>query len=230
MTSVFQRRRSLVFNVIITGLCLVIAGCNKEENASDALARIGKQVDGVPRCASLLSGSWPIEFSEHVLSGPRVDALVAAGLIRRVTFKRVDPLVAAGRIPAEEGDKRPRTRIEITSAGKPHVFIKTVNEDTPKGIVLCYGSVKVVSVRQKQQNVPAPSEPTKTTISDIPIFAYRIVQPPAWTARADIRAAFPFMVRDLEQLHSSIDSSLFGEYGYVSPDSGDFSADPEDVR
>jgi len=34
-------------------------------------------------------------------------------------------------------------------------------------------------------------------------YDYRIVQPPAWTQRADIRAAFPFLTRQLDEMHSA---------------------------
>lgn len=213
MTFVIERNRFAVFCSLTTALLLGLSGCGADENKSDQLARIRAKVDGVRRCAALLSGSWPIEASADSLSGPHVDALVAAGLVRRVTMN----------VP--EGD-RARTRIELTPAGQNHILIERVTENTPETAVLCYGRLQVISLNQKQTQESKTGDSSK--LNNLLFYNYRIVQPPAWATRADIRAAFPFMVQDLEQVHSEQDSEILykNEKVYKTPSTEEsFSAD-----
>jgi hypothetical protein len=209
VTSSFGRSRSAVFCGVSTALLLLLAGCDSDENKSDQLARIHAKVDGVGRCAALLTGGWPIEASADALSGPRVDALVAAGLIRRVP------------LDVPEGE-RPRTRIDVTPLGEADVLI---DRPSPKihpeyqEPLLCYGRRQVTSVYVKKVQAAETGDPTIT--NSVLHYDYRIVQPPAWASRTDIRAAFPFMVMDLEQVHSDhefADIHLQPETGkYFSP-------------
>jgi hypothetical protein len=74
-------------------------------------------VEGQRQCAPLLSGTWPIEFSADALSGAKVDALVAAGLVRRVALP-------------DTGD-RPRVRIEPTEAGKRDLWLRRLDPTSP---------------------------------------------------------------------------------------------------
>jgi hypothetical protein len=173
---------------VVIALVAILFGCKSSESETELLARIRAKVDGAPRCASLIARSWPVEFSEEALAGPRIDALVAAGLIRRV------PLLVA------PGD-RARTRIELTPLGQNHVLIERPDPSMPGYAALCYGKRRVVAVRQEQRSVGAESGSPKT--GNVVVYDYRIVESPPWAARSDIRAAFPFMVRDLERLHSA---------------------------
>jgi hypothetical protein len=188
---------------IVIASVAVLMGCKSSETEVDQLASIRAKVDGTPRCASLIARSWPVEFSEEALSGRRVDALVAAGLIRRA------PLVVA------QGD-RARTRIELTPLGQAHVLIERPDPSGPGYAVLCYGKRQVISVHSEQRNVGAETGSPK--MGNVVVYKYRIVEPPSWAARDDVRSAFPFMVRDMEQLHSA------NEYASLDkePSSGEF--------
>jgi hypothetical protein len=210
VNSCFGHSLPAVSGLVSIGLLLVFAGCGaREKETSDKdMATIREKVDGVRRCASLLTGEWPIEASADGMSGARVDALVAAGLIRRVPLE----------VP--EGE-RARTRIEVTPAGKADVLIE---RPSPKARpddqepLLCYGRRQVTSFYDKQMQASETGDPAVMT--SVLHYDYRIVQPPAWTARADIRAAFPFMVRDLDKVHTAHEGAVINK----QPETGEFFA------
>ncbi len=178
--------RTSVFGTL--AVALLLASCGADEKLRDSMAGVRAKVDGVKRCAPLL-GSWPFEGPAYLFSGSKVDALVAAGLVRRVPVK-----VAPG--------GRERTRIEITPAGQRDVMIKRLENNVPVHF-LCYGQRQVVSVGTDQMKVSAG--PSK--MEDVVVYKYRIVQAPAWAAREDMRAAFPFMASDLDQVHEADETS-----------------------
>lgn len=54
----------------------------------------------------------------------------------------------------------------------------------------------MVAVRPEARDVGAATGPAVK--GEVLRYDYRIVQPPAWTQRADIRAAFPFLTSQLD--------------------------------
>lgn len=147
-------------------------------------------MEGQRQCAPLLSATSPIEFSAEALAEPRIDALVAAGLVRRVRLDRADA-----------GGDFPRVRIEPKSAGMQYIWFRRLDPASGFEPMLCYDRKHVVAVRTGQQNdgsETGPVEPTKIVRYD-----YRIVQIPSWTSRGDIRSAFPFLVRELNRTRTA---------------------------
>jgi hypothetical protein len=208
------RHRHSVFAIAITSILVALSGCNREKGEAAQIAEMRAAVDGVRRCADLLLGFLPLEASTDMYSGPRVDALVAAGLVRSV--------------PVDTGGDRPRTRIEVTPAGMAHVLINRAPETSLQHIQLCYGRSQIVSVRRELKDVGAESGPAKN--EHVLSYDYKIVQAPEWTKRADIRAAFPFMAQDLEQVHSDR-YVLPSQFNYTTPENGgEFSADLEGAQ
>ncbi len=205
----FQRRSALIGTIITA---LMMAGCSQEESAADRLARIRARVDATRQCGLLITGRWPIaEYSARTLSGPQIDALVAAGLIRLVPAR--DPeRVRVAVTPFG----RAHTVIErVDSARSPDPFVRTpLTEHEKDGgfIMLCYGEQQLVSVRQLQDKDIDNNGKRQNSI----VYDYRTINPPAWTARADIRAAFPRMVEDLGKLHSAYDF----QYEFEGPPTG----------
>jgi hypothetical protein len=180
-----------VTRALVAGLALLAAcseGASEPKVSTDgAIAQIREQVEGQRQCAPLLSGRWPIEFSADALQGPKVDALVAAGLVQRIT------------LPAQ-GD-RPRVRIEPTAAGKRDIWLRQLDPASPAEPLLCFGRKAVVAVREETARTGAETGPA--TMGQVLRYDYRIVQAPAWTQRADVRTAFPFLSQALEKVHTA---------------------------
>lgn len=173
----------------------LLAGCHlnaakPQAKRDDAIRQISEQVEGQRQCAPLLSGTSPIEFSAGALAGPRVDALVAAGLVRRVRLDRADA-----------GDDRPRVRIEPTSVGLRDIWFRRLDPASGPEPMLCYGHKHVVAVRTDQQNGGSEIGPAKP--AEVGRYDYRIIQTPSWTSRGDIRAAFPFLARELTRTRTA---------------------------
>ncbi|WP_156359254.1 hypothetical protein [Sphingomonas sp. Leaf242] len=173
----------------------LLAGCHlnaakPQSKPDDAIQQIREQVEGQRQCAPLLSGTSPIEFSLEVLAGPHVDALVAAGVVRRVLLDRADA----------EGD-RPRVRIEPTSAGMHDIWFRRLDPASRPEPMLCYGRKHVVAVRTGGHDGGSETGPSKP--AEVRRYDYRIVQTPSWTSRADIRAAFPFLVKELNRTRTA---------------------------
>lgn len=169
---------------VMLGLAAVtaVAGCRGAPTAQspEAVAGLRRSIDGVRVCAPLLSASWPIAFSTDSLATPGVDALVAAGLVRRVS------------LPDPAGDNA-RTRIAITATGLRDVRLHRLSPESPPQPQLCFGRKQVTTLHQ------ASTGDRSGTVD----YAYRIIDAPRWTTRADIRAAFPFMVDMLKgELHA----------------------------
>lgn len=151
----------------------VVAGCRNNPSAQspETVAGLRRSIEGVRVCAPLLSASWPIVFSTESLATPAVDALAATGLVRRVS------------LPDPAGDNA-RTRIAITTAGLRDARLHRLSPESPPQPQLCFGRKQVTTLRH------ASTGDRSGTVD----YAYRIVDAPRWTTRADIRAAFPFMV------------------------------------
>ena len=156
----------------------LVAGCRVDTQAQSpaALASLRQQLDGFRICAPLISGSWPIEFSADSLATPGVDALVKAGIVRRVPLP--NPL-----------GERPRVRIEIVQEEGGDARLYRFRPEVPPMPQLCYGRMQVTTMQHE-----ATGER-----SGLLHYAYRVVDAPAWTARPDIRAAFPFMSTMLDR-------------------------------
>ncbi len=179
------RRVAAAVPAILPAGCGIGAGAGVEASVLDtkkAMAQIRAQVEGQRQCAPLLSGSAPIELSAHALAGPRVDALVAAGLVTRVPV-------------ANPADDRPRVRIEPTTAGSRDIWLRRLDPASPAEPLLCYGGKHVTAVHAERRNVGAETGPAAE--GAVLRYDYTIIQSPAWTARADVRAAFPFLPREL---------------------------------
>jgi hypothetical protein len=174
---------------------VLLAACSEgmsqpKAEAGEALAQVRAQVEGQRQCAPLLSGTSPIEFSADALAGARVDALVAAGLVRRI------PLPATG--------DRPRVRVEPTAEGSRDIWLRRLDPASPAEPLLCYGRKQVVAVHPEGK--------------DRLRYDYRIVQAPAWTRRPDIRAAFPFLPRALGEVHRAEQAATREGDRWVLPD------------
>jgi hypothetical protein len=156
---------------------LLVTACHADTPAQSpaALAGLRQQIDSVRVCAPLLSGSWPIEFSADSLATPRVDALVSAGIVRRVPLPN-------------PGGERPRVRIEIVQETGGDARLYRLRPEAPPMPQLCFGRRQVTTMQH---------EATAKRDGSLH-YAYRVVDAPAWTARTDIRAAFPFMATMLD--------------------------------
>jgi hypothetical protein len=197
MISLFERSRAATFYGITVTLLFMLSGCGEreKERRDEDIATIRVSVDGLRRCAALLLGELPFESRAEDMSGPRVNALVSAGLIRRLPIKN----------PLRDS---PQVRVELTPFGLSHVMID--RSIGTKGYTrLCYGRQQLISIYQKklvyQKQVNDGSVALSASQSTL-FYDYKIVQPPEWTTRADIQAAFPFMVQDLDQLHTASQS------------------------
>lgn len=198
----------------MTAPLLLLAACGPgarkvEPSAADALAQIREQVDGQRQCAPLLSGTAPIEFSADALAGPRVDALVAAGLVRRM--------------PLPDRGDRPRLRIEPTEAGARDIWMRRLDPSGRAEPFLCYGRKQVVAVRRERRDIGSDAGDPMT--GDVLRYDYRVVEAPGWTARPDIRAAFPFLPRELERVRTAeqaarLSNGAWELAGETGPDAG----------
>jgi len=173
----------------------LLTGCSSgaqttQPDPGGALAQVRAQIDGQRQCAPLLSGSWPIELSANALAGSRVDALVAAGLIKR-------------QLIAGASEDRARVRIVLTPVGKRDVWLRQLDASMPAEPLLCYGRKHVLAMRPADgtggSEVAGASEADGADAGNTLRYEYRIVQSPSWTARPDIRTAFPFLERELNR-------------------------------
>jgi hypothetical protein len=173
---------------------LLLTGCDAGAqsagaNMADALAQVRAKVEGQRQCAALLDGNYPMNYSADALSGPKVDALVAAGLIRR------EPA------PPSPGDPRPRATAKLTPAGMRDAWVQRLDPGKPADAWLCFGRKHVTAVRAEAGD--AGSEVGGSQPGSVLRYDYRIVDAPAWTARPDIRQAFPFLTQALSKTHTS---------------------------
>lgn len=176
------RARSRAAVMMVRGMAglaalMFIAGCRADTppQSPAALASLRQQLETVRVCAPLLSGSLPIEFSADALATPGVDALVGAGIVRRVPLP--NPL-----------NERRRVRIEIVQETGGDARLYRIGPDSPPQPQLCFGRKQVTTMQHEATGKR----------SGALHYAYRVVDAPAWTARPDIRAAFPFMAAMLE--------------------------------
>ncbi|MCR6477259.1 hypothetical protein NU688_13950 [Variovorax sp. ZS18.2.2] len=161
----------------------LLAGCPADTPAQSpaALASLRQQIDAVRVCAPLLSGTWPIEFSADSLATPPVDALVSAGIVRRVPLPN-------------PGGERPRVRIDLVQETGGDARLYRLRPEAPPNPQLCFGRRQVTTMQHEAMGKR----------SGLLHYAYRVADAPAWTARPDIRAAFPFMVAMLDGEHRTI--------------------------
>jgi hypothetical protein len=208
--------------VAVCSLAL-LAGChlnaaNPQAKPDDAIQQIREQVEGQRQCAPLLSGTSPIEFSAEALAGPRVNALVAAGLVRRVLLDRTDA-----------GGDRPRVRIEPTSAGMHDIWFRRLDPASEPEPMLCFGRKHVVAVRTVRQDGGSETDPSKPT--EVGRYDYRIIRTPSWTGRGDIRAAFPFLVKELNRTHTAEQAATrVGDRWSLASDTGPDAGAELDLR
>lgn len=156
-----------------------MTACGRIQTAAidekDALAQLKQVMDGTRICGTLVSATWPIEFSASALALPGIDALVSAGIVVR------SPVA----VPAGE---RERVRLVPTATGKDDVLLSRLQNADPTQPKLCFGKKRIEAVRM---------EPDDTGGRQLR-YTYRIVDAPGWTGRPDIRAAFPFLDRLLD--------------------------------
>lgn len=185
---------------LLLATAALTAACGGAVRASsptgEALGQIRAQVEGQRQCTPLLSGTWPIEFSADALSGRGVDALVGAGLVRRVP------------IPVPAGERQ-RVRIDLTDAGRRDARLFPLDPEGPsRGAELCYGRKHVVDVRFDRVG-PETARDNPAAEENRVRYDYRVVDPPVWTARSDIRAAFPWIERELGATHTAEGAAFF---------------------
>ncbi|MDG2530541.1 hypothetical protein [Caulobacter endophyticus] len=163
---------------LLLTLLMVPAACapSPEEQArrsiesGQAVAEIQTFFDaraqGLPlgQCAAVLTGVSPVEISDRTARLDTVRALVEAGLMEEV----------AG---------APAGKVQLAPTRKAaHWFReRRRNRALPASIELCYA-------RRKITRAWLVGEDGKTLN-----FAYRLVDAPAWTGDARMRAAFPFL-------------------------------------
>jgi hypothetical protein len=161
----------------------VTTACGRTQTAAidekDALAQLKQVMDGTRICGTLVSATWPIEFSAGALALPSIDALVSAGIVARSPVG----------VPTGE---RERVRLLPTAAGKSDVLLSSLQEGSPPQPKLCFGKKRIEAVTIE------PGEPSGAGDRQLR-YTYRIVAAPSWTGRPDIRAAFPFLDRLLDK-------------------------------
>lgn len=151
---------------------LALAACGAGDGSAALAGDLRTQLDGSKVCAMLISPQWPIELNAELLADPGVNALIAADLVRRE--------------PIEEGvNASPRARISITEAGKPFLQLDSMGSGSATVPYLCFGERQVTAIARGEDGVVR--------------YRYRIVDAPAWTRRSDMRAAFPFLARLIDQ-------------------------------
>lgn len=91
-------------------------------------------------------------------------------------------------------------RIDPTAAGLRDMWLPTFNGQ-PSQPSLCYGRKHVVAVRLERRDVGVLDGTPK--MGYVLRYDYTIVDAPAWTARADIRTAFPFLQRELGRVRTA---------------------------
>lgn len=150
----------------------LLAACGNDRAETSGTADLRAQLEGSPVCAMLIGQTWPIEESADLLSQPGVEALIAAGLVKREPVQ-------------DRSNVTPRARISITSADERHLRLYSTSADSPPAPQLCFGKKQVTAITRE---------------GDGPVrYRYQIVDAPAWTKREDMRAAFPFLSRLLDQ-------------------------------
>ncbi|PSJ39031.1 hypothetical protein [Allosphingosinicella deserti] len=154
------------------GLLAMLAACDGSRAQTSGLADLRAQIDGSRVCALLIGPQWPIEGSAAMLAQPGVDALVAAGLVRR------DPV-------NDRANVTPQARIAVTPLGERDLRLFRLSADSPPAPQLCLGKKQVTAI---ERNGDGPVR-----------YRYRIVEAPDWTRRPDIRAAYPFVARLLDR-------------------------------
>jgi hypothetical protein len=153
-------------------LLISLAACSGGQDETSRLAELRSQLDGAPVCALLIAPEWPIEASMSALDQPGVDALIAAGLIRR------EPVV-------DRANVTPQARITMTAAGRQSLRLYRMSASSSPTPQLCFGKKQVTAIARGD---------------DGPVrYRYRVIDAPDWTWRSDIRAAFPFVSHMLDQ-------------------------------
>lgn len=79
--------------------------------------------------------------------------------------------------------------------------MRRLDPGSPPEPLLCYGRKHVVAVHPERRNVGA--ETGLTAPGEVMRYDYRVVQPPSWALRDDIRTAFPFLARELQHVRTA---------------------------
>lgn len=177
--AVGSRWRGMAHLVVMTVMAST-AACGRTQagpvDDKDALAQLKQAMDGTRICGTLVSATWPIEFSADALALPSIDALVSAGIVVR------SPIA----VPAGE---RERVRLLPTAAGRKDVLLSSLEGGSPPQPKLCFGRKRIEAVLKE------PGGQGDRQLR----YRYRIVDAPPWTGRPDVRAAFPFLARLLDK-------------------------------
>ncbi len=177
-------RRTMMRTACAAMLPLVLAACGTRDDAASITADLRAQMDGSKVCAVLVAPEWPIEQSAEHLASPGIEALIAADLIRR------EPVVNRANVT-------PQARISITETGTPYLQLEAIGPGSPPSPYLCFGRKQITSISRGEDGVVR--------------YRYRIVDPPAWALRSDMRTVFPFLAR-------LIDHEQHAELGAVKED------------
>ena len=160
-------------------LAFAAAGCKPDVRSAaqgsvargEAQRAVQAMLDATPQCADLFSGDDPIRVRPGWQGRPGVRALVAAGLITPGP-----PASPSGRI------------YEATATGRAVIRRLELGQGMDRS-ELCYAHRKVTKVWLKASGAT----------NRLPQlgYTYVLVDAPAWTRRADVQAAFPFLQRAL---------------------------------
>lgn len=164
--------RSITFSAAVVAATLALAACSAGAGSAALTEDLRAQLDGSKVCAMLIAPQWPIEQSAELLARPGIDALIAADLVHREAIE-------------DRANATPRARVSVTETGKPFLQLDTTANNSSAVPYLCFGERQVTAIARGEDGVVR--------------YRYRIVDAPAWTERRDMRAAFPFLARLIDQ-------------------------------
>lgn len=173
---------------------LLAGGCTP--SAPRITERARKLIDGTRECAALFNGSSPLEAPEFILRTDSIDSLVRAGLFR---------YVALGMRRSLEGSPpKPWVRLEPTPEGRRWLVSSPPNPSGVRpGTALCFARRQLVDARRVELE---PGYGWRVALR------YRLIDRAPWSARPDVRRAFPFLdrvaARALRSSYSAIPDRL----------------------
>lgn len=177
-----------------SALLLAMAGCTADPHrdaartlaAGRALAQVQAALDREPQCLPLLSDIIPLHLLHADPPYPGVAALTAAGLIEPDSSRAAR---STGEAP-----------YRLTEAG--HRSSSTRQIGNHSSVSLCFG-------RRRATRVWLAPREGETDRSPRLHYAYRLVERPGWTHRADVRSAFPWLDAAFAREHRSPDLILW---------------------
>lgn len=164
--------RSIAFSFAAAAATLTLSACSAGDGSAALAEDLRDQLDGSKVCAMLIAPQWPIEQSAELLARPGIGALIAAELVHREGIE-------------DRVNATPRAWISITETGKPFLRLDSMGNNSSVVPYLCFGERQVTVIDRGEDGVVR--------------YRYRIVDAPVWTERGDMRTAFPFLARLIDQ-------------------------------